>query len=161
MKRRAKDRKRREKADRIWGVRTRRKSSRRDRRIVNESARSRRVRWEPGSKKRSKGSLRDLARGKKKGQEVSQRGARSERVGGTERRGRMGKRREERRKEKEEGREVSRRRKKREGKATKVRNRCVETGHGRSVIRWFRKSGRKVRERARQGKLEGVYIVSW
>lgn len=48
-----------------------------------------------------------------------------------------------------------------EGKKTLVRNRCVDTGHGRSVIRWFRKSGRKVRERGRRGKLEGVFRVSW
>lgn len=47
------------------------------------------------------------------------------------------------------------------GGTTRVRNRCVETGNGRSVVRWFRKSGRTVRERARQGKLEGVYRASW
>ena len=46
-------------------------------------------------------------------------------------------------------------------KGTKVRNRCVETGRGRSVIRWFRRSGRTVRERGRKGRLEGVYRVSW
>jgi ribosomal protein S14 len=47
------------------------------------------------------------------------------------------------------------------GKVTKVRNRCVDTGRGRSVIRWFRRSGRQVRERGRKGRLEGVYRVSW
>lgn len=46
-------------------------------------------------------------------------------------------------------------------KVTKVRNRCVDTGRGRSVIRWFRRSGRAVRERGRKGRLEGVYRVSW
>lgn len=46
-------------------------------------------------------------------------------------------------------------------KVTKVRNRCVETGRGRSVIRWFRRSGRTVREIGRKGRLEGVYRVSW
>lgn len=49
----------------------------------------------------------------------------------------------------------------REGTRIQVRNRCVETGNGRSVRRWFRRSGRKVRERGRQGKLEGVFRVSW
>lgn len=44
---------------------------------------------------------------------------------------------------------------------TKVRNRCVDTGRGRSVIRWFRRSGRQVRERGRKGRLGGVYRVSW
>lgn len=47
------------------------------------------------------------------------------------------------------------------GGTTRVRNRCVETGNGRSVMGWFRKSGRQVRERARKGKLEGVYRASW
>jgi ribosomal protein S14 len=49
----------------------------------------------------------------------------------------------------------------REGRGTRVRNRCVRTGNGRSVRRWFRRSGRKVRERGRRGKLQGVYKVSW
>lgn len=44
---------------------------------------------------------------------------------------------------------------------TRVRNRCVETGNARSMVRWFRRSGLKVRERAREGKLPGVYKVSW
>lgn len=47
------------------------------------------------------------------------------------------------------------------GYSTEVVNRCVESGHGRSVRGWFRKTGRRVRERARIGKLEGVYRVSW
>lgn len=48
-----------------------------------------------------------------------------------------------------------------EGKRTRVRNRCVLTGNGRNVIGWYRISGRCVRERARGGKLDGVYRVSW
>lgn len=44
---------------------------------------------------------------------------------------------------------------------TRVRNRCVETGNARSMVRWYRRSGLKVRERAREGKLPGVYKVSW
>lgn len=44
---------------------------------------------------------------------------------------------------------------------TRVRNRCVETGNPRSVMRWFRRSGLQVRERALLGKLPGVYKVSW
>lgn len=94
-----------------------------------------------------------------------------------ERSRRKGKRRDERLRSKErayKGREregvKGRRRGKRErkekegrlgGKKTEVRNRCVDTGNGRSVLRWFRKSGRQVRERARKGKLEGVYRASW
>ena len=44
---------------------------------------------------------------------------------------------------------------------TRVRNRCVETGNPRFVIRWFRRSGLQVRERALRGKLPGVYKISW
>ena len=44
---------------------------------------------------------------------------------------------------------------------TRVRNRCVDTGNPRFVIRWFRRSGLKVRERALAGNLPGVYKVSW
>lgn len=44
---------------------------------------------------------------------------------------------------------------------TRVRNRCVDTGNPRSVVRWFRRSGLQVREMARIGKLPGVYKVSW
>ena len=117
MKRRVKDRGVRERVDKIWEVRTRRKGSRMDRR-------------------RREGSVIQ----KIEGCEVEVR---------------------ERGKEKQRGRERRTRLSGREGKGSEVRNRCVDTGHGRSIIRWFRKSGRKVRERARGGKLEGVYIVSW
>lgn len=44
---------------------------------------------------------------------------------------------------------------------TRVRNRCVDTGNPRFVIRWFRRSGRRVRERALLGELPGVYKISW
>jgi small subunit ribosomal protein S14 len=44
---------------------------------------------------------------------------------------------------------------------TRVRNRCVDTGNPRFVIRWFRRSGLRVRERALSGKLPGVYKISW
>jgi small subunit ribosomal protein S14 len=44
---------------------------------------------------------------------------------------------------------------------TRVRNRCVDTGNPRFVIRWFRRSGLQVRERALVGKLPGVYKISW
>ena len=44
---------------------------------------------------------------------------------------------------------------------TRVRNRCVESGNPRSVVRWFRRSGLQVRERALIGKLPGVYKISW
>ena len=50
---------------------------------------------------------------------------------------------------------------KRDESRTRVRNRCVETGNPRFVIRWFRRSGLRVRERARSGKLPGVYKISW
>jgi small subunit ribosomal protein S14 len=44
---------------------------------------------------------------------------------------------------------------------TRVRNRCVDTGNPRFVVRWFRRSGLRVRERALVGNLPGVYKVSW
>ncbi len=44
---------------------------------------------------------------------------------------------------------------------TRVRSRCVDTGNPRSVIRWFRRSGLRVREIALVGNLPGVYKVSW
>lgn len=50
---------------------------------------------------------------------------------------------------------------KRDSSKTRIRNRCVETGNPRFVIRWFRRSGLQVRERALQGKLPGIYKVSW
>jgi small subunit ribosomal protein S14 len=44
---------------------------------------------------------------------------------------------------------------------TRVRNRCVDTGNPRFVVRWFRRSGLRVREMALVGYLPGVYKVSW
>jgi small subunit ribosomal protein S14 len=44
---------------------------------------------------------------------------------------------------------------------TRVRNRCVDTGNPRFVVRWFRRSGLRVREMALVGNLPGVYKVSW
>lgn len=44
---------------------------------------------------------------------------------------------------------------------TRVRNRCVDTGNPRFVVRWFRRSGLRVREMALVGELPGVYKVSW
>jgi small subunit ribosomal protein S14 len=50
---------------------------------------------------------------------------------------------------------------KRDQSMTRIRNRCVDTGNPRSVIRWFRRSGLRVRERALAGYLPGVYKISW
>ena len=44
---------------------------------------------------------------------------------------------------------------------TRVRNRCVDTGNPRFVVRWFRRSGLRVREMALVGNLPGVYKISW
>lgn len=146
MKRLAKDIKRREKVDRSWKARIVSKSIMKDRRIVKESIRVER-------------RIRNLKQdGKIKSKVAAYVGTAN---AGVARRKRTESLRLERANEKKEVIEVARLRGQREGKVTKVRNRCVETGHGRSVIRWFRKSGRKVREMARQGKLEGVFIVSW
>jgi len=65
-----------------------------------------------------------------------------------------------------EQREEARRKLKLEGSdrnqsITRVRNRCVDTGNPRFVIRWFRRSGMQVRERGLRGKLPGVYKISW
>jgi small subunit ribosomal protein S14 len=49
----------------------------------------------------------------------------------------------------------------REGRQSYVRNRCVETGNGRSVIRRFRLSGLRLRENGLKGELPGVYKISW
>jgi small subunit ribosomal protein S14 len=69
------------------------------------------------------------------------------------------------RKSREERKQASERRRLKEGERnqsrTRIRNRCVETGNPRFVIRWFRRSGLRVRERARRGKLPGVYKISW
>lgn len=69
------------------------------------------------------------------------------------------------RKTKEE-RDIARERRKLEGgernqSRTRVRNRCVDTGNPRSIVRWFRRSGLQVRERALRGKRPGVYKISW
>lgn len=44
---------------------------------------------------------------------------------------------------------------------TRVRNRCVDTGNPRFVLRWFRRSGLRVREMALMGQLPGVHKISW
>ena len=49
----------------------------------------------------------------------------------------------------------------RRGSTTRIQNRCVETGYSRSVQRWFRRSGRRRREKARRGELAGVTGRSW
>jgi ribosomal protein S14 len=137
MKQRVKDRRRRQKADERWEVRLRRKAQRVDQRRISGGA---------GSGVCSR--------------RISVRGASEEGQG------------EERIKRGEEG--CSRRAvvqwmrgrvrcagDSMVGSPTVVRNRCVVSGNGRSVRRWFRKSGRQVRELARGGKLEGVHRISW
>ena len=49
----------------------------------------------------------------------------------------------------------------RDGSPTRVHNRCVETGRGRSVMRRFRRSRFVIRERGLQGRLPGVKKASW
>lgn len=49
----------------------------------------------------------------------------------------------------------------RRGNTTRIQNRCVETGYSRSVQRWFRRSGRRRREKARRGELSAVTSRSW
>lgn len=49
----------------------------------------------------------------------------------------------------------------RRGSRTRIQNRCVETGYSRSVQRWFRRSGRRRREKARRGELPSVTSRSW
>lgn len=49
----------------------------------------------------------------------------------------------------------------RRGSRTRVQNRCVETGYSRSVQRWFRRSVRRRREKARRGELPSVTSRSW
>jgi small subunit ribosomal protein S14 len=80
-----------------------------------------------------------------------------------ERRRRKGKRKDRRNggRERKETEKRKKELKEIDGKRTRVRNRCVETGNPRSVIRWFRRSGLQVRERGLQGKLPGVYKKSW
>jgi ribosomal protein S14 len=145
MKRRTKDRGVRERVDRRWGVRTRRKGSKSDRRRVEA---------------KYAGYRRERNRNEERiGTHTSS--GRSKRREGEQKRVLEHARQREMGEEKKRWRERSKRLGGREGEGSKVRNRCVETGHGRSVIRWFRKSGRKVRERVRSGKCEGVYRVSW
>lgn len=135
-KKRRKDRRRRQKGDRRWEERTRRKSKGEDRR------------------RRKFEKRRTLSRKKSP---VA--------LNGSEEKGKERKKTRVSRQAMKEEKKVRRGRKERlgsmEGTKTKVRNRCVDTGNGRSLIRWFRKSGRQVRERGRRGKLEGVFRVSW
>jgi ribosomal protein S14 len=157
MKRRWKDRKVRERVDRIWEVRTSRKARKKDRRRVKESdVGSRRGGVIPSVGLGRPYQTKGLPSGgmASVGLPIAPKGvtAPGERLEG--RRREMG---EEKKRWRERGKRVG----EIDGEVSKVRNRCVETGHGRSMIRWFRKSGRKVRERARRGKVEGVYGVSW
>ena len=79
-----------------------------------------------------------------------------------ERRERKSQRKDERKERKEKEKEERKEKlEKREGKRTRVRNRCVETGYGRSVIRWFRMTGLKVREKGLKGELPGRYKGAW
>ena len=150
MKKIKKDRARRKEVDARWEERSRRKGKGIDKRVRKRSSVEERVRKAQGGR----GGL------ERKGEAGKGRGDRKKRK-------RVTKRSEGRRKglEVSKGEKERRRRKEKQsergGEKTKVRNRCVDTGNGRSVLRWFRKSGRQVRERARQGKLEGVYRVSW
>jgi ribosomal protein S14 len=149
MKKRKKDRKRRKEVDAMWEERTSRKAKVQDMRVRKRSAVERKVK--PVRKVALKKGVERVGKGRRSAEtkeRVSKRTKGSRGVKG------MVKREKEvrERKGKLEG---------RGGEKTKVRNRCVDTGNGRSVVRWFRKSGRKVRERARRGKLEGVYRASW
>jgi ribosomal protein S14 len=133
MKRIAKDRKVRREVDKRWGVRQSRKEVGREwRRVERES--------KPGKGYGRLCTEISTMTGGRIGVELVNR------VAGQEKKVQM---------------EVVKKLGERGGKGSMVRNRCVETGHARSVRRWFRKSGLKVRERARQGKLEGVYRSSW
>lgn len=152
-KKRRKDRRRRKKGDSRWEERTRRKSKgddRRRRKLENRRMLSRKKSTVAGNGYEEQGASQQRVTGSK---DLLARGTKSE-----------GKTRVSRQAMKE-AKKVRRGRKERlgsmEGTKTKVRNRCVDTGNGRSMIRWFRKSGRQVRERGRRGKLEGVFRVSW
>lgn len=46
-------------------------------------------------------------------------------------------------------------------RAMQIKNRCVETGHGNSVLRGFRLSRQQFRERAKKGDLPGVSKGVW
>lgn len=65
-----------------------------------------------------------------------------------------------------EGEQIKRRRDQlakmpRDGSATRVRNRCVEDGSARSILRKFRRSRFTVRNRAATGQLPGYSKASW
>jgi ribosomal protein S14 len=163
MKKRKKDRKRRKEVDAMWEERTSRKAKVQDMRVRKRSAVERKVKpvrkagLEKGMGLLNKGSKkkRGVGKGRRSAEtkeRVSKRSMRCKKA----RRGVKG-----REKREKEARERKGKLGERGGEKTKVRNRCVDTGNGRSVVRWFRKSGRKVRERARRGKLEGVYRASW
>ena len=162
MKHRKKDRKRREKADRRWEERVNRKKEGRDERkrklterrkgsvvVVEEKRKAvkqgkplpRSQKQEALALKRQPGVVKKVVYKRSRSKKARRRGKREESY------------KESRVQRKKLG--------EREGKTTQVRNRCVETGYGRSVMRWFRKSGRQVREEGRRGKLEGVYRASW
>lgn len=166
MKKRKKDRKRRKEVDAMWEERTSRKAKVQDMRVRKRSAVERKVK--PVRKEALKKG-KELGRKTKGGRGV---GSNRERVGKGRRSAERKERVSKRSKKGSRGVEVMGKREKevrvrkgklegRGGEKTKVRNRCVDTGNGRSVVRWFRKSGRKVRERARRGKLEGVFRASW
>lgn len=170
MKKRKKDRKRRKEVDAMWEERTSRKAKVKDMRVRKRSAVEREVKpvrkaamsFPTGKMRKGAG----LGSKKKRGEQGQGKGRRSaetkERVSKRSMRckkARRGVKGIEKREK--EARERKGKLGGRGGEKTKVRNRCVDTGNGRSVVRWFRKSGRKVRERARRGKLEGVYRASW
>jgi small subunit ribosomal protein S14 len=50
---------------------------------------------------------------------------------------------------------------KKNGSKTRIKNRCVFTGRGRSVIRYFRMSRLQVRDLYMKGVLHGVRKSSW
>jgi ribosomal protein S14 len=131
MKQKGKDRQRRLRADSHWKARMRRKAERKEERRRARDV-ARKYPW-----RRNKKSWRGLGI-------LVRAVGKAEREQGTKERRQRGKQLEQR-----------------EGRGTRVRNRCLVTGYGRSVRRWFRRSGRKAREKARRGKLQGVYGVSW
>lgn len=160
MKKRKKDRKRRKEVDAMWEERTSRKAKVQDMRVRKRSAVERKVK--PVRKAALKKG-KELGRKKKRGVGKGRRSAETkERVSKRSKRCKKARRGVKGIvKREKEARERKGKLGGRGGEKTKVRNRCVDTGNGRSVVRWFRKSGRKVRERARRGKLEGVYRASW
>jgi small subunit ribosomal protein S14 len=53
------------------------------------------------------------------------------------------------------------RKRSRDASPSRVHNRCVETGRGRSVMRVYRRSRFVIRDRALRGRLPGVKKVPW